>query len=189
MIRRIPNWVAFGSGRFAPARFAWLALAHCAPGLAQQTPPPAQSLVPIPDALELNKLVWSTIAAVDDANKAGNYSVLRDLSAPAFQQQNDSARLAQIFQSLRESGVDLSNALLLAPTFGATPQIAQPGVLHVQGFFGLRPTAIAFNLYYQWSGGRWRLYGVSISPATISNVEPGATLPPAPKPKQVDKSR
>ena len=132
------------------------------------------------------------MAAVDDANKAGNYSVLRDLAAPAFQMQNDSARLAEIFQSLRESKIDLSNALLLAPTFSVPPQMPQPDVLRLQGFFGLRPTAIAFDLYFQWSSDRWKLFGVSISPATIANVEPGSVPPPAPpppKPKQVERTR
>lgn len=178
-------------GLMRMAAFGAACLAVPAPAQQQAAQVPAQSPVPIPDALELNKLVWSTIAAVDDANKAGNYSVLRDLAAPAFQMQNDSARLAQIFQSLRESGLDLSNALLLAPIFSATPQIVQPGVLRTQGFFGLRPTAISFDLYYQWNSGRWRLFGVSISPATIANVQPGAPppVPPPAKPKQVERTR
>lgn len=55
-------------------------------------PPPAAR--PVPDQLELSKLIWSTILAVDHANKSGNYSVLRDMSAQGFQISNDPARLA-----------------------------------------------------------------------------------------------
>lgn len=151
---------------------AW---AQPAPGVA---PPP--SPMPVPNELELAKLIWSTMSAVDHANVSGNYSVLRDLSAPAFQINNDAARLAKIFESLRAANVDLSNTMLLAPTYRVAPVILSPDVLHVQGFFGLRPTAIGFDLYYQWLQGRWRLYGVQIVPATMANIQPGATPPPAP---------
>ena len=46
--------------------------------------PPA-AIRPVPDQLSLAKLLWSTMAAVDHANKSGNYSVLRDISSTAFQ--------------------------------------------------------------------------------------------------------
>ncbi len=145
-------------------------------------PPP--SPMPVPNELELAKLIWSTMAAVDHANAAGNYSVLRDLSAPAFQMNNDSARLAKIFETLRASNVDLSNTMLLAPTYEFAPVIMSGGILHVKGFFGLRPTAIGFDLYYQWLQGKWRLYGVSIVPSSISAVQPGPPGPPARPPAQ-----
>jgi hypothetical protein len=161
-----------------------LAFLLCAVPLSAQVPAPrpAQpppSNVPVPGELELAKLIWSTMAAVDHANQAGNYSVLRDLAAPGFQVNNDSARLAAIFASLRASGIDLSNTLLLAPTYQGPPRLVEAGVLQVRGFFGLRPTAISFDLYYQWIAGRWKLFGVSIVPSQIATQQPVAV--PAPK--------
>lgn len=176
-------------GLIAPAVFVGLTLA-AAPAVAQvrvQPTPgqPAQaqplvSPIPVPSELELSRLIWSTIAAVDHANIAGNYSVLRDLSAPGFQAANDAAQLTQIFAGVRQSRIDLSNALLLAPTYTATPAMVQPGVLRVQGLFGLRPTSILFDLYYQWIGGRWRLFGVSIGTQAIAQQMPGGAPAPAP---------
>lgn len=156
-----------------------------APVRAQQnaTVPPASS-VPVPGELELAKLIWTTMAAVDSANQAGNYTVLRDLAAPDFQINNDPARLTQIFANLRASGIDLSNTLLLAPTYAVAPTMPRPGIIRVQGYFGLRPTAISFDLYFQWVAGKWRLDGVSIAPATISNIQPAAPSPPPVKPKR-----
>ena len=133
-------------------------------------PPP--SSMPVPGELELAKLIWSTMAAIDHANTAGNYSVLRDLSSPAFQVANNSAQLSQTFASLRDSNIDLSNTLLLAPSYTITPTIVRSDILHVKGVFGLRPTAVGFDLYYQWVQGRWRLYGVSIAPASLGKVQP-----------------
>lgn len=122
------------------------------------------------------------MAAIDHANLAGNYSVLRDLSAPNFQVLNDSARLTAIFSSLRATGIDLSNALLLTPTLTAAPRLPQRDVMELRGYFGLRPTAINFEIYYQWVAGRWRLYGVGITPASLSSALPGAAPPPSQNP-------
>lgn len=175
--------VKIGPGRHAPARFVLALLAlSAAPVMAQTPPAPAPSTVPVPGELERNKLIWSTIAAVDHANQAGNYSVLRDLSAPGFQINNDSARLGTVFQGLRNSGIDLSNALLLAPTLTATPRVLQPGVIQFTGYFGLRPTAISFDLIYQWNAGKWKLFGVSIAPATLTNVQPAPAQPQPTRP-------
>ena len=171
----------FGSGRQALTRFMLVSAALLFPvgAVAQVAPttPPPLSNVPVPGELELTKLVWSTMAAVDHANQAGNYSVLRDLSAPGFQINNDSARLSEIFASLRASRIDLSNTLLLAPTYRSAPRIVEPGVMRVSGGFGLRPTAISFDLFYQWSSGRWKLFGVSIVPNSITTQQPASSVP------------
>ena len=168
MVKRLPS----GPG-VTPVRAALLALlltALPAAAMAQQGPA-AATAIPVPDPIELSKLVWSTMAAIDHANRSGNYSVLRDLGAPGFQQNNDAAKLAQVFAAIRSQNIDLSNTLLLAPTFVAPPSMVAPGVLRLQGGFGLRPVAIGFDLYYQWSG-RWKLYGVAINPVALAAVQP-----------------
>ena len=156
-----------------------LLLSIALPAQAQQpaTSTVPLSSVPVPGDLELAKLIWSTMAAVDHANQAGNYSVLRDLAAPGFQVNNDAARLGEIFASLRTSRIDLSNTLLLAPTYSSAPRMVEPGVMQVRGGFGLRPTAIGFELFYQWNAGRWKLFGVSIVPLAITTQQPAPTAP------------
>ncbi|MDP8994892.1 MAG: hypothetical protein M3N07_07935, partial [Pseudomonadota bacterium] len=62
------------------------------------------------DVLTVSRLVWSALAALDHANQTGNYSVLRDLGAPAFQANNSAATLAAIFEAVRAQRVDLSYA-------------------------------------------------------------------------------
>ena len=110
----LPRRKATGPGRHAPARFvfaALLLLGAAVPGLAQQAAP-AAAQAGVPDSLTVNKLIWSAMAAVDQANQTGNYSVLRDLGAPSFQANNSAATLATIFTGLRNQGVDLSYTLL-----------------------------------------------------------------------------
>ncbi len=151
-----------------------------------QSPTPPISAQPVPGEMELAKLIWSTMAAVDSANLAGNYSVLRDSAAPGFQINNDSARLATVFASIRASRLDLANTLLLVPTYSQAPQMLPENVLQLRGFFGLRPTAIQFDLQFQWFQGRWRLFGIALNPATLAQsvpppVPPQAS-PPSPQP-------
>lgn len=168
--------VTAGPGRRAPARailyMASLLIAAGAVPAGAQAPAPAAAAQPVPSALELSKMVWSTMLAIDHANRAGNYSVLRDLGSPGFQANNDAAQLATVFASIRQGGIDLSNTLLLAPSYSAAPAIIAPGVLRVQGSFGLRPTGVSFDLYYQWDAGRWKLFGVSIVPIEMARVQP-----------------
>ena len=145
-------------------------LALPVPALAQQAVQPPPSIRPVPDALELSKLIWSTILAVDHANRSGNYSVLRDLGAQGFQINNDAASLGQVFAGIRNSRIDLSNALLVPPTYLAAPQQVAPDIFQVQGMFQLRPTSIQFDIYYRWEQGRWKLFGIDIQPLEMNPV-------------------
>ena len=133
---------------------------------------PPRAAQPVPDQLELSKLVWSTILAVDHANRSGNYSVLRDMSAQGFQINNTAASLAQIFTGIRNSGIDLSNALLVPPTYTEAPRQVSPEIIEVKGIFQLRPTSIYFDLFYQWEQGRWKLYGVDLQPVSMVEAMP-----------------
>lgn len=139
---------------------------------AQESTAPPTSLQPVPDRLTLSKLIWSTMAAVDHANKSGNYSVLRDMASPAFQAANNPAALVMTFSGLRQSNLDLSNTLLLAPTYSRAPTVTN-GVLEIQGYFGLRPTAIVFTFQYQWVGGQWKLFSIGIQERDIGTQQPG----------------
>ncbi|RDC60405.1 hypothetical protein HME9302_01612 [Alteripontixanthobacter maritimus] len=133
-------------------------------------PPP--SIRPVPGALELSKLVWSTMAAVDHANISGNYSVLRDMSAQGFQINNNAARLGEVFASIRQSRIDLSNTLLVPPTYIEAPRLVQADVFEVKGLFQIRPTSIQFQIFYQWEQGRWKLYGIDVQPLTMVEAMP-----------------
>src|SRR5690349_7835689 len=118
----LPLSLGMMPGLRAPAFFCVLAcFALSGPAHAQQPPvqvlQPPPSAQPVPGSLELAKMVWSTLAAVDHANRSGNYSVLRDISAQGFQINNDPARLGEIFAGVRASRIDLSDVLLVAPTY------------------------------------------------------------------------
>lgn len=126
------------------------------------TPAATQSV--LPSNLELMKLIWTSMIALDQANDTGNYSVLRDIAAPTFQTNNSDATLAGIFQPLRAQRVDLSDILLVTPTLDFAPAIIDGQLLRLRGRFPLRPTAIAFDLLFQPVEGEWRLFGIAVVP-------------------------
>lgn len=108
-------------------------------------------------------LVRATLLTLNDANRSGNYSVLRDLAAPDFQTKNTAADLAQIFSDLRRRNFDLFAAAVLTPQFTAEPSVDASGKLRLTGFFATRPQRISFDLTFQSVNGQWRLFGIAVA--------------------------
>jgi hypothetical protein len=121
-------------------------------------------------------MIRSSIIALNQANKTGNYSVLLDLGAPAFRASNNSASLAQIFAALRQRNLDLSPILFFTPKLVQQPVIGPNGILRLAGFFPTAPERVNFDIYMQMVGTEWQLFGigVSTSPADVTSATPQA---------------
>ena len=148
-----------------------------------QSPVPAPVLAPVPAQIDRNGvliLIRSTLIALDQANRTGNYTVLRDLGAPEFQVNSD-ARLADIFAGHRRDNMDLSGVAVLDPQLTVMPQIEANGMMRMAGFFPSVPTQVNFELLYAPVNRQWRLFGLSVSLGQASPVAPSP--PPAPPPK------
>jgi hypothetical protein len=125
-------------------------------------------------------LVRSTLLTLNDANRSGNYTVLRDLAAPDFQVRNSSADLAQSFADLRRRNFDLFATALIAPQFTAEPAFDAGGKLRMAGYFATRPLRINFDLTFQNVNGQWRLFAVSVATPEAPAVQSQLTRPPVP---------
>ena len=123
-------------------------------------------------------LIRSTLLALDQANKTGNYTVLRDLGAPAFQT-NTAARLGEIFAKQRSDNLDLSGVAAIDPQLSLLPQIEANGLMHMAGLFPSIPQQVNFELAFAPVNGQWRLFGISV---TVGQAAPAAPEPPAQKP-------
>ena len=158
------------------------ALAQAAPAASAQKPSPTpqqsaggqakQGEQPLVfDALFL---VRATLLTLNDANRSGNYTVLRDLAAPDFQAQNTAADLSLHFADLRSRKIDLFAVAELAPQFAPAPAVDANRRLHLTGFFPTRPLQINFDLTFQVVNGQWRLLAIGVStpkaPATQSKT-------------------
>ena len=160
---------------FAAAMAVSLSTAHAQQPLAQ-APKPAQI-----DRNGVIILIRSSLLALDQANKTGNYTVLRDIGAPGFQS-NSAARLGEIFAKLRNDNLDLSGVAVIDPQLSLLPQIEANGMMHMAGFFPSVPTQVNFDLLFAPVNGQWRLFGISVS---IGQAAPAAPPPPEPPPAPV----
>src|SRR5262249_27341229 len=127
-------------------------------------------------------LIRSTLLTLNDANRTGNYTVLRDLAAPDFQANNTAADLAQIFADLRRRNFDLFSVALAAPQLAAPPALDGNGMLRLTGFSPPRPLQINFDLLFQNVGGQWRLFGISVATPQV-NAPPPQSDASNPQPK------
>ena len=145
----------------APAQIAPLSIAP-------SNPPP------LPSVEQLISLVRNVLLAVNDANLTGNYTVLRDLSAPDSQGLNTPERLEESFRPIRQQGTDFSIVAVAVPRFVQLPTFTPQGYLRVNGEFISSPR-ITFDLFLQHVAGQWHPYaiGVGVLPVPV-NPAPSA---------------
>ena len=149
----------------------------------QQPAPKQQAQAPKPAQIDRNGvliLIRSTLLGLDQANKTGNYTVLRDLGSPDFQA-NSAARLAEIFAQQRNDNIDLSGVAVIEPQLTLLPQIEANGMMHMAGFFPSVPTQVNFELAYAPIAGRWRLFALSVSFGQAAPAAPQPSAPAAPQ--------
>jgi hypothetical protein len=133
-----------------------------------------QAAVPV-NVQQAFYLIRSTLLTLNDANRSGNYSVLRDLAAPGFQAKNSPADLAQIFGDLRNRHFDLFAVALLAPQLSAPPRMDEQGRLRLTGVFPTRPLQINFDLLFESVSGQWRVFGIAVATPAVPEARVEAT--------------
>lgn len=89
----------------------------------------------------------SALLAVSDANRRGNYTVLRQIAAPTFRNLDG------------------------APTLDAERRLS------LKGSYATEPNRIAFELVFGAVDGQWRLCGVSISTRPERKASGGPAAP------------
>jgi len=152
--------------------------------MAQTRPAPA---APQPAKIDRNGvliLIRSTMLALDQANKTGNYTVFRELGAPGFQSNTD-AKLAELFANQRRDNLDFSGVAVLDPQLTLLPEIDANGMMRMAGFFPSVPLQVNFDLLYAPVNGQWRLFGISVNVGQSGPAAPVSQAPaaaPAPSP-------
>jgi hypothetical protein len=155
--------------------------ASCGSSLAQPKQAPAAAKPANIDRNGVLMLVRSTLLALDQANKTGNYTVLRDLGAPGFQSANTAARLSEIFANQRNSKLDLSGVAVIDPQLTLLPQIEPNGMMHMTGFFPSVQSQVNFDLLYAPVDGQWRLFGIGVNMGQAAPAAPAQPATPPPK--------
>jgi hypothetical protein len=171
-VRRRSRWSS--SVAFAVA-FLVLAFATSISASAQSST--RQLAVPPPETLLL--LIRTTLVALNHANQTGNYTVLRDIAAPVFQQKFAAADLGTIFAKLRARRLDLAPVVIVTPELSTPPAISPEGHLTVAGNFPTQPAPILFQLVFVASNGLWKLAGITVDVAEPPPARPAEKQKPA----------
>lgn len=134
-------------------------------------------------------LVRGTLLALDQANKTGNYTVLRDLGSANFQGKS-AAELAEIFANHRKQRLDFGAVAVLEPQLTMLPRIETNGMLHMAGFFPSAPMQVNFELMFEPVNRQWKIFGVAVdltpggpqapSAPSASPTKPVDATPPTP---------
>lgn len=112
-----------------------LAVPHVASaGQTEQTGQPA--IGSRQDAELILILTRSTLIGLHRANVSGNYSTMRDLSAPRMKERFTTADLSLAFTALRRHRINLEAAAILQPVFSPAPYIDGLGALRIGGWLG-----------------------------------------------------
>lgn len=151
-------------------------------GLAQKVaakpalPQPAAQQIMLP---QIHLLVRTTLLTLNDANRTGNYTVLRDLGAPSFRERNSAAELSQIFAEMRRARLDLTMAALLTPELDEPPSLDGERRLRLKGTLPTEPNRVVFDVVFEAVAGHWQLFGVSIATRPARSAAGGPAPPPA----------
>lgn len=132
---------------------------------AADLPPELAATPQLPSQIAILAMVRSTLVAVDQGNKTGNYTVLRDLGSPSFHAANDPSKLSLIFGNLASQGIDLLPVTVVEPEYRSPPSITPEKMLYVMGTFPILPKPVNFEIMYQMHAGKWRMFAILVQPA------------------------
>ncbi len=155
------------------------------PALAQAparlaSPAPAVAVPQLPPAEAMIILIRSTVVALGHANATNNYAVLHQLGSDTFRKANTPVRLQQVFTPFRASQIDMNPVVYLTPQLTQAPAMMQ-GRLHLVGFFPSQPMQINFDLLFEPSQGRWKLFGLGMNltePPLATPIQPRSSSTP-----------
>lgn len=154
-----------------------------APAAKAPVPEAPRYVMPTGEAIVM--LLRSSLLTLNDAMRTGNFTVMRDVAAPAFRDANTAFSLGQIFNGLSAQGVDLTAVAIITPQLAGTPTLDETrGVLRFAGTFPGNPVQINFDVTYQAVAGQWRLLALSVVPVpSVARAAPQASeTAPAAKP-------
>jgi hypothetical protein len=123
------------------------------------------------DGRQLSILLRTTMVALHQANITGNYTVLRDIGSLSFRNLNTPSRLSDVFRPIREARLDLSEAVLVDPILQKKPRIDGNGMLHMEGYFPIKPLAPTYRMVFRWEENAWRLFSISVGAEKLEAVQ------------------
>lgn len=108
-------------------------------------------------------LARDALAALNHANRSGNYAVLRALGTESFQKDASEETLAATFADFRARSIDLGSVLVLDPVLAPDVSVEGGTTIHLAGVFPTKPLAVVFDLRMTRTASGWRIAELSVA--------------------------
>lgn len=142
---------------------------------AAKTATPSRQSIKLPHVNAMTLMIQSHMSALAQAITTNNFTVLRDLASPQFQELNPPAKLQKIFGGFRRPDLDFSHVILFVPIVHGQPAVSDNGQLQLAGHYPTHPLQVHFDMTFLPVAERWRMHTISVR------------LAPAPKPEAAAK--
>ena len=152
-------------------------LQQSAVGLVQQGNNDGTSRPALPADEEIRTLASTSVLGLAEAVHRNDFSDFLKSMAKIAQSQMDPDQLRTAFKPLIEQKADLTSVRGVNPVFTAKPAVNSEGKLELKGYYPAKPNQIGFTLNYTREDGRWKLFGIYVTPEGVLLTSEKAEIP------------
>ena len=117
---------------------------------------------PLPTERLAVSLIYQTIITINNASQSRDYSVLRALSAPEFQNKYSLQDLRNTLDGLQANKVNLREMTLFDPVIEKKQILQSEKIFRLKGYMPTAPIRMRFEFQYQYVELKWRLFAMSL---------------------------
>jgi hypothetical protein len=117
----------------------------------------------VPDALNQELLIKTSLLTFNDANVTGNYDVFHAKLAKPFRDQFSPEKLKTIFKAFHDKQIDFDFIVVKQPIADEPASVDENGTLKINGHFDSKPNWVKYQLKYIRSDGEWKVVGIDVN--------------------------
>lgn len=110
----------------------------------------------VPNAMDQEVLIKTSLLTLNDANVTGNYTILHAKLSKPFRERFSADRLKQSFKEFADKKVDWEAVATMSPISTKESHIDERGALVLRGYFDAGSKHITYALDFIPSEGEWK---------------------------------
>ncbi len=114
----------------------------------------------LPDETLRDMLIVNTLLRLNDANRTGNYAILRDLASRQFKDEVSLSKIEESFKSFRDLRLWRDEVSVRDFAADEGGEILHEGILRLSGSFTLSRFRLNYLLRFKREDGEWKLFSL-----------------------------
>jgi hypothetical protein len=123
----------------------------------------AQAAEKVPNAIEQEILIKTSLLTLNDANLANNYVVLHARLSKPFRDQFTPDQLKKAFKTFADQKADWGIIAAKPPVPTEEAKIDDNGALLLRGYFDTRPSRVYYDLDFVPSENEWKVIKLNVN--------------------------